>query len=397
MAVEFKFPDVGEGIHEGELLKWLVTEGDRVQEHQAIVQFETDKAIVELPSPATGTILKLHHKEGSIVKVGDVLATIGLQGELIEKPVLPTMPAREIAEVMPEKPVAAPADIKTLPQVRAMAKKLGVDLLSVKPTGLVGIITEQDVKTAQTAKPRGPTLMFEQYGRVLKVPLRGARKSIAKNVMTAVQHVPHVTHIDQAEVEKLWEIRQEYKKKADDQGFGLTFLPFIIKAVTIALKQHPFLNASLDEEKEEIVLKQYYNIGFAVDTTEGLLVPVLKNADHMSIFNIAKNLQALSEKARNRELTLEDMHGSTFTITNIGSVGGLFFTPIVNYPECAILGTGRIHDAPLVEDGVVAVKKVLPLCLSFDHRILDGAKAARFMNDIIDYLEHPEKMMLDAD
>lgn len=177
----------------------------------------------------------------------------------------------------------------------------------------------------------------------------------------------------------------------------MTFLPFIIKAVTIALKQHPFLNASLDEEKEEIVLKQYYNIGFAVDTTEGLLVPVLKNADHMSIFNIAKNLQALSEKARNRELTLEDMHGSTFTITNIGSVGGLFFTPIVNYPECAILGTGRIHDAPLVEDGVVAVKKVLPLCLSFDHRILDGAKAARFMNDIIDYLEHPEKMMLDAD
>lgn len=397
MAVEFKFPDVGEGIHEGELLKWLVQEGDRVQEHQAIMQIETDKAIVELPSPATGTILKLHQKAGTTVKVGELLATIGESGEVVEKPVLLRMPSREVAEVTPEKSAVKSAEIKALPQVRALAKQLGVDLSTVKPTGQGGIITEQDVKTAQTAKPRGSTVTFEQYGRVLKIPLRGMRKSIARNMLTAVQHVPHVTHADQADVSKLWEIRQEYKKKAEDQGFGLTFLPFIIKAVTIALKQHPFLNASLDEEKEEIVLKQYYNIGVAVDTTDGLIVPVLKTADHMSIFNIAKNLQTLSEKARNRELTLDEMRGGTFTITNIGSIGGLFFTPIVNYPECAILGTGRIKETPIVQDGVVIVARILSLCLSFDHRILDGAKAARFVNDVIDHLEHPEKMMLDAD
>ena len=386
---EFRFPDVGEGIHEGELLKWLVKEGDRVQEHQAIVKIETDKAIVELPAPSTGTVLKLHQKEGALVKVGELLAVIGEKGES-ENPVLPEMPKKE---VVPEKKESD--GIKALPKVRALAKQSGVDLSKIKGTGYGGRITEEDVNTVQATKPKGPTLAFEQYGKVLRIPLRGMRRSIAKNMLTAIQHVPHVTHTDNADVTKLWEIRQEYKKKAEDQGFSLTFLPFVIKAVTIALKKHPFLNASLDEE--EIVLKHYYNIGFAVDTPDGLLVPVLKNADHMSIFDIAKNIQTLAEKARARETTLDEMQGGTFTITNIGSIGGVFFTPIVNYPECAILGTGRIKETPVVQDGVVVVAKVLPLSLSFGHRILDGAKVAGFMNDVIDHLEHPEKIMLDAD
>ncbi len=393
MAVEFRFPDVGEGIHEGELLKWLVKKGERVQEHQAIVQIETDKAIVELPSPATGTVLELSQKEGTLVKVGELLAVIGETGEVVEKPALPKMPQKEALPVE-KKEITG---VKALPQVRALAKQHGIDLSAVKGTGPEGRITEEDVKATKAEKPRGAMLAFEQHGKVLRIPLRGMRRSIAKNMLAAVQHVPHVTHADNADVTKLWEIRNEYKKKAEDQGFSLTFLPFVIKAVTIALKKHPFLNASIDEEKEEIVLKHYYNIGFAVDTTDGLLVPVLRNADHMSIFDIAKNLQTLSEKARNRELTLEDMRGGSFTITNIGSIGGTFFTPIVNYPECAILGTGRIKDTPVVQDGVVVVAKILPLSLSFDHRILDGAKAARFMNDVIDHLEHPEKMMMDAD
>lgn len=407
--MEFRFPDVGEGIHEGELVKWLVKEGGRVQEHEPLVQVETDKAIVELPSPATGVVLKIHKQQGVVVKVGEVLATIGESGELVSEsklvvPHLPVVPRAEVRESVGNSVVSndVPVGVRALPSVRALAKELGVDLSSVKGSGAGGMITEKDVRVGVGEKGeknegRSPKLLFEKFGKVLRIPLRGLRRSIAKNMLTAVQHVAQVTHADVADVTELWELRQKYKKQAEDQGFGLTFLPFVMKAVTIALKAHPFLNASLDEEKNEIVVKQYYNVGVAVDTTDGLVVPVVNDAGHLSVFGLAKRLQMLSEKARDRSLSLEEMQGGSFTITNIGSIGGMFFTPIINYPECAILGMGRIHEEPAVWEGKIVVRKRLPLCLTFDHRILDGARVARFMNDVIAHLENPSKMLMDAD
>ncbi len=401
MAAEFHFSDVGEGIHEGEVVKWLVKEGDRVQEHQPLVQVETDKAIVELPSPVTGTVLQLHKQVGTVVKVGELLATIGDAREVRkEEQVLPRIPQRPEEERVEQKPLGEVPTTKALFAVRALAKQLKVDLRGVRGTGQEGSITEADVRAAaQNAVPQkqGPTLAFEEFGKILRIPLRGMRKAIAKNMSVSAQKIPHVTHADQADVTALWDLRQQYKEKAEVQGFGLTFLPFVIKAVTIALKAHPFLNASLDEEKNEIVVKQYYNVGFAVDTSDGLLVPVLKNADHLSIFHSAKQIAVLAEKARSRELALDDMRGGGFTITNIGSIGGMFFTPIINYPECAILGMGKIREQPVVQDGKIVVRKILPLSLSFDHRIVDGAKAARFLNDVMKHLENPNEMLMDAE
>lgn len=407
MAVDFKFPDVGEGIHEGELVRWLVKEGSRVREHEPLVQVETDKAVVELPSPASGVVLKLHKQPGAVVKVGEVLATIGESGErVVEKfsvPVMPDVPKASVADsAVVEKHVFEGGVVLALPAVRVLAKELGVDISGVKGSGAGGMITEKDLRAVVGEKVErkegvSAKLSFEKFGKVLRIPLRGLRRVIAKNMLSAVQHVAPVTHADFADVTELWVLRQKFKKQAEDQGFGLTFLPFVIKAVTVALKAHPFLNASLDDEKNEIVVKQYFNIGCAVDTTDGLVVPVLKNADHLSIFSIAKQLQTLADKARERSLSLEEMQGGSFTITNIGSIGGTFFTPIINYPECAILGTGRIREEPAVLEGNIVVRKRMPLCLTFDHRIIDGARAARFVNDVIAHLENPSKMLMDAD
>jgi pyruvate dehydrogenase E2 component (dihydrolipoamide acetyltransferase) len=427
MAYDFRLPDLGEGIHEGELRKWLVKEGEQVEEHQPIAEVETDKAVVEVPSPKTGKVLKLHFKPGDIMRVGDVIMTVGDVSEVLAKAAAPltapqAMPRRiakgatgavgeleeapeeeEKAVPKPSAPLSKVTVVAALPAVRKLAAQLGVDLVQVHGTGAGGRITEADVRNASGKVPpaaaierKQPRVAFEQYGRVLRIPLRGLRKTISENMVRAFQTTVPVTHMDEADVTELAKIREAKKKMAEDKGYPLTYLPFVAKAAVIALKEHPYLNSSLDDASGEIVVKQYYNVGFAVDTTEGLIVPVVKGCEQKSILEIAKDLYARAEEARNREIKLEDLRGGTFTITNIGTLGGEHATPIINWPECAILALGRLQDKPVVRNGKVVVRKILPLSLTFDHRIVDGAEAARFINDLIKHLEDPSLMLLEA-
>ena len=423
MVFEFKLPDLGEGIHEGELKKWLVKEGDKVEEHQPIAEIETDKAVVDLPSPKSGTVLKLYFKEGDIIKVGDAVVTIGEAGEkAIAKAAAKALPARRIAkgatgavgelEEAPEEEVAKPAPkavpvspvtiVQALPAVRKLAQELSVDLARVHGTGPGSRIIEADVRNAAGKGPpaaierKGPRITFEDYGRVLRIQLKGLRKAIAENLTRAFQTTVPVTHMDEVDVTELAKLRTAKKKLAEDKGFPLTYLPFVAKAAVIALKEHPYVNSSLDDATGEVVVKQYYNIGFAVDTTDGLIVPVVKSCDQKSILDIAKDLYARAEETRSREIKIEDLRGGTFTITNIGTIGGTHATPVINWPECAILALGAIKDVPVVRDGQIGIRKILPLSLTFDHRIIDGAEAARFMNDLIKHLEDPSLMLLEA-
>ncbi|MBI1970917.1 2-oxo acid dehydrogenase subunit E2 [Candidatus Woesearchaeota archaeon] len=444
MVTEFRFPDVGEGITEGELVKWLVEEGDTVELDQPIAELETDKAVVEIPSPIQGKILKRHAKEGETVKVGAVLVTIGEKGET-----LPSSTAKQGAKEQQrseQQPrfLAAPTigvgqqqqpsgtkippisstsqipqemSVLATPAIRKAARELNIDLSTIQGSGPGGRIELHDLsegalgkgdptltngKAATPSLPksvRETSVQFEQYGRVLRMPLKGARKIIAERMSESARKIPHVSHMDMADVSALWDIRNKEKSMAENRGFKLTFLPFVIKACVKALKNHPFLNSSLDETNEaaqEIVLKQYYNIGFAVDTGQSLLVPVLKKADEMSVMDIAQHIQKLSDAARDKSIQLSDMQGGSFSITNIGSIGGTFFTPIINYPEAAILGMGKIEDRAVVREGKIMVRKVLPLVLAFDHRILDGAKAALFMNDVKKHLEDPDLFLVDT-
>ena len=428
MAYDFKLPDLGEGIHEGEIKKWLVKVGDTLKEHQPIAEVETDKAVVDLPSPKSGKVLAIHFKEGDTVKVGDVVITIGEAGETAGKPAtqapprLSVPPARRIAkgatgavgeleEAPDEDETPAPAPVpksnvtivSALPAVRKLATELGVDVTRVHGTGPGGRITEADVRNSSGRAPpaaaiekKGPRITFEDYGRVLRIPLKGLRRTISENLTRAFQTTVPVTHMDEIDVTELWAIRQKKKKIAEDKGYPLTFLPFIAKACVIALKEHPYVNSSLDDASGDIVVKQYFNIGFAVDTTEGLIVPVIKGCDQKSILDIAKDLYARAEETRNREIKLDDLKGGTFTITNIGTIGGQFATPIINHPECAILALGAIQDKVVVREGKAVIRKILPVSLTFDHRIIDGAEAARFVNDVKKHLEDPSLMLLEA-
>lgn len=424
MAYEFKFPDVGEGIHEGELVKWLVKEGDAVKEDQPIAEVETDKAVVEIPSPKTGVMLKLNFTEGETIHVGDILAVIGDAGEkaqpikAIGKPAAQAtastmMRAAASASLSSVPPVASPGMILATPHTRQLARELGVAINQVIGTGANGRITDEDVKAAagqekkaparppdSPAKPVAPStspkVSFEKYGRIIRVPFRGIRKTIADNLTETMRVVVPVTHMDEADVTQLAVIREKMKPVAENKGIKLTYLSFVIKAAIAALKAHRYVNASLDDEKQEIVLKQYYNIGIAVDTSDGLLVPVMKNADQYTIMDLGLHLQTLAEHARDRELQVDDFRGSTFSITNIGSIGGTHFTPIINHPDAAILGVGRIRDRAMKVGEKFEVRKILPLSLAFDHRLIDGALAANFMNTIIKHLEDPNLLLVDA-
>lgn len=405
---EFKFPDVGEGITEGEIVRWRIKEGDTVKEHDVIAEIETDKAVVEMPSPYSGKILKLHHKEGDTVKVGETLVTIGDAGEKkYTSSVVGQLPeADEIADQKEKKASSAPQIPHALatPSTRRLAKNLGVSLEKVKGTGSGGRATEDDVRRhagAEEAKPAdkheaspGVKVLkkYDMFGYLEHVSLKGVRKATAKKMAESIHNAAHVTHMDEADVTHLYNIREKEKKKLD---VHLTFLPFIVKAVIAALKKHPYLNATLDMDHEEIILKKYYNIGIAVDVGEGLVVPVVKIADSKSIPQIAKEIAELAQKAKDRKLDIMDMQGGTFTITSIGSIGGIFATPIINYPEAAILAVGRIRERPAVHKGKIAVRRFMPLSLAFDHRILDGAEAAKFMNDLIEHLEDPHLILVE--
>lgn len=418
MAFEFKFPDIGEGLTEGEIVRWLVKEGDEVKEGQPLVEVETDKALAEIPCPKTGVILKILAKEKEIVKVGQVIVIIGEQGESFAAP--PEKPKSvgvvgeleeapeeipvAVTKTEPSKPALVSEHVLATPAVRGLAKELGVDINQVRGSGPEGRVLEKDVRqfAESQRKPSEPekkitkVKKYDLYGYVDRIPLRGVRRSIAKAMVKSKYTAPHVTTIDEADVTELWKIREKEKKVAEKKGIKLTILPFIIKAAIAGLMEHPYLNATLDDENEEIILKKYFNIGVATDTPEGLMVPVVKNAKDKSILQIAHELTQLVEKARNRTIDLADLKGGTFTITNFGALGGIYGTPIINHPEVAILGVGKIKEMPVARNGRMVVRKILPLSLSFDHRVVDGAEGARFLNTVIARLEDPNLILLET-
>jgi pyruvate dehydrogenase E2 component (dihydrolipoamide acetyltransferase) len=422
MDFDFKLPDLGEGITEGEIVKWLVKAGDAVEEHQVIAEIETDKAIVEVPSPRKGVIKALGKGEGETVYVGETLAVVDIEGKAAPEPEEEAPPAEEPEErSAPSLSVVGTVpdreEILASPKARALAKKLGVEISKVEGTGPGGAITELDVRLSQTpgAKKAPPekrppgkakataaapeekkAALTDKWGPVEVVPIRGVRRSISKNLLASQRSAAFVTGMDEADVTRLWMLRQREKKVAIEKGVHITFLPFFMKAVQHAIAEHPRLNASVNEEGTEITVKRYLNIGVAVDTPDGLMVPVVKDVDKKTVLGLARELQALSEKARDRKLTLDELKGSSFTISNYGSFGGAYATPIINYPDVAILGTGRIAERPRVVDGKVEARRTLPLSLTFDHRVCDGVEAARFLNKVIGYLEDPESIFIES-
>ena len=410
MVYEFRLPDIGEGIAEGEVVKWLVNDGQEVKENQPLVEIMTDKVNVEIPSPRKGRIQQRMAKEGEVVKVGQVLIVIaedaaGPSTSTISKPSVPS-PKAAVATVKPQTAPTTttqptkPREILATPATRKLARDLGVDLLLVQGTGRGGRVTDEDVErfkqlgrsaAAMAVTVTGPRGVEE------RVPLRGVRRKVAEHMVKSKTTTAQVTHVDEVDMTEVVQLREKAKASAEKRGIKLTYLPFIIKALIPALKQYPYLNATLDDEKGEIVLKKYYNIGIATDTEQGLVVPVITDAEHKSITQLAVEINSLSEKARNGQLALNEVQGSTFTITNVGAIGGVFATPIINYPEVAILGVHKITKRPVVKDNQITIRDMTYVSLSFDHRVLDGAMAARFVAAIKQYLEDPKLLLLETD
>lgn len=424
--MDYKFPDVGEGITEGEIVEWLVKEGDVVEQDQTIGKVETDKAVVDIPSPVAGKIAKILVPAGKTVKVGQVMVVIDEKGKRSSAKELTTAKKEEVvpkkfksvgvvgeleeAEEIPqptmqtkkEEPVIKHEDILAMPAVRKVAKELGVDVSDIKGTGAHGQITEDDVKSAAPTEKKivtRPNIQvvkkYDFYGYVEYIPLHGLRKTIAANMIKSQMSTALVTHMDECDVTHLVEIREKEKDKCTKEGVHLTYLPFIMKALIPALEKHPFLNTTIDEVNQEIILKKYYNIGIAVDTEEGLIVPVIKNVKMKKLIDIAREITTLAEAARKRTIDLADLKGGTFTITNVGSLGGTYATPLLNYPEVANLGIGKIQQRPVVKNGKIDIRYILTLSLSFDHRIIDGAEAARFLNDVMIHLEDPDMFLVE--
>jgi pyruvate dehydrogenase E2 component (dihydrolipoamide acetyltransferase) len=421
LVYEFKMPDIGEGIAEGEILRWMVKEGDKVAEDQPLVEVMTDKVNVQVPSPRGGTVLKISVKEGEVAKVGQTIVTIE-EGSVGSTPapaaaLTPTStpasspgPTQMAAPVQELQPQGAPTALAT-PSTRKLARELGVDIGRLTGSGQGGRITDEDVRRAAAggAAPSPaiamapPTPMvaeaaqaprpLAQGGREELVPLRGIRKTIAERMVRSQETAAQVTHVDEADVTELVMLKEALKETAEKRGVHLTYLPFIIKALVPALREYPYLNASFDEQGGNIVLKKYYNIGIATDTEQGLVVPVIKDVDTKDIFELASEIDRLSDKARNGALTLDEIRGSTFTITNVGAIGGLFATPIINLPEVAILGLHKIAKRPVVRDGKVEVRDTTYLSLTFDHRVADGAYAARFTTRVIETLQETRKLL----
>jgi pyruvate dehydrogenase E2 component (dihydrolipoamide acetyltransferase) len=333
--------------------------------------------------------LKINKDIGEIAKVGEALMTISEAGEAVEeKPKEERPKSVSVVGVLPEEE----EEILATPAVRALAKELDIKLESIKGSGPGGSITKDDVTEASEKGKKTE----DQYGAIERLAIKGLRRTIAKNLITSQKTTAFVTGMDEADITELWSLREREKKALIEKGVHLTFLPFFIKAVHHALTEHPLLNASVDEGKEEIIIKKYYNIGIAVDTPDGLMVPVIKDSDKKTILELAGEIQELSQKARERKIKLEEIKGSTFTITNYGHFGGWFATPIINYPDVAILGTGKISEKPWVKDGKIVIRKILPLSLTFDHRVTDGVDSAKFLSKVIQYLEDPALLFIES-
>jgi pyruvate/2-oxoglutarate dehydrogenase complex dihydrolipoamide acyltransferase (E2) component len=422
MAYSFLFPDVGEGIHEATVVEWLIAEGDTVAVDQPMVKVETDKAVVELPSPKAGQILKLNAGEGDLIHVGDELVIIGEEGEDVPEsaPVASPEPTTDDGPAEPA-PAPAPEPARGVrrppatPRTRALARRLGVDLTEVVGSGPHGRILDADVEQAaaggpapaasQASAPASPAVdpiaavppvtTPTADGPVERVPLTHLRKVIAGAMRNSKQISAHVTHVDEADVTDLMAIYRQLKPTIQEQtGVKFSVLPFFVKALVRTLRDFPMFNASVDEGAGELVLKRYYNIGLAVDTPEGLIVPVVKNADTKDMVTMAAEIADLAERARARQLGLDEIRGGTCTVTNIGPLGGVFATPIINQPELAIIGLHKIAERPVVRDGEIVVRNMMYLSVSFDHRWIDGADAARFMSAYVRLVSHPNELMV---
>ena len=466
---DFKLPDLGEGIHEAEIISIKVKEGDAVKEDQPLFEVETDKAVVEIPSPYSGTVTKIHVQEGKVVTVGSVMISFEVGGGAAFKETVKQKPAENAAPAKAAEPVKQPAavgakpatadsartsgnghtgrpahdpsrPVPAAPAVRRLARELGVDLYTVPGSGAAGRVMKEDVRASaqgtlsrmasssaldkQTpTKPEMPAISlqdkyggsgsgtafdaspmvaqpvdlpdFDRFGKTERVPLRSIRRKIAQNMTLSWTHIPHVTHFDEANVTDLSRLLAKRDANKDRQGPRLTMTAFAIKAVASALQKYPQFNSSLDEAKGEIVFKHFFNIGVAVATERGLIVPVIHNADQKSMTEIANELFDIAEKTRTGKIEIDKLQGGTFTITNIGAIGGTSMVPMVNYPECGILGMARAAEKPIVENGQIKIGTILPLALSFDHRLADGAEAAYFVRHIINLLQEPFSLLVD--
>ena len=495
MVREFKLPDVGEGLTEAEIVRWLVDVGDPVTEDQPVAEVETDKAVVEVPSPVNGTVREIRAEEGEIVPVGEVIITFDVEGE-------PSVTEEGESDETDAEPADADGEASSkggrvfaAPSARRLARELGVDIESVAGSGPGGRVTESDVRAAaegddetepepassepesedgvkpatrrvtddadtettvasanaagrdrtlatpatrkladeegvdldavptdetrdgepfvtaeqviayaeaqreaqeaDAAALAGETESVTTAGEDERVPYKGVRRTIGERMERSKYTAPHVTHHDEVDVTRLVETRSELKAEAEARGVKLSYMPFVMKAVAAALDQHRILNSQLDEENEEIVIRGEYNIGVATATDAGLMVPVVENVDAKGLLQLAVEMNELIAKARDRKISREEMQGGTFSITNFGAIGGEYATPIINYPETAILGLGEIKEKPRVVDGEVVPRKVMTISLTIDHRVIDGADAARFANTFMSYLETPERLLLE--
>ncbi|MEB3185963.1 MAG: dihydrolipoamide acetyltransferase family protein [bacterium] len=435
--LEFRLPDIGEGVVEGELIRWLVKPGDVVAEDQPMFEVMTDKATVEIPSPRKGTIVATHGKEGEIIKVGDVVVALemaagetapvihGHGGRTDAPPASPVVstpvaaPAPAPAQPVMSQPAVVPVSVAApaveplapvregralaTPATRKLARDMGLDLQLVPGTGDRGRVTKDDVRhfaerklvaaTRATTTPVAVPVLNAALEE--RIPLRGMRKKIAEKMVQSKFTAPHFTYMDELEASKLIGLRAELKAQAQAEGVKLTYLPFIMKAVVAALKKYPHLNASLDDASGEIVLKRYYNLGIAVAGEQGLVVPVIKDVDRKGILQLAREVQDAAERARVGRSLPDELRGGTFTLSSIGSVGGLFATPILNHPEVGILAIMKIQERPVVRDGQIVVGHMMNLALSFDHRVVDGSVGADFTNHVIRLLEQPGRLLLE--
>jgi pyruvate dehydrogenase E2 component (dihydrolipoyllysine-residue acetyltransferase) len=427
--LEFKLPDVAEGIHEAEILRWMVAPGEQVKLDQPMVEIQTDKSVAEIGSPVSGKILEILAQPGAIARVGEVLVTLEPQGaqaapapsanEFAAKGLRPESPTSR-AETNAASANGAPMGKRralAAPAARKMAFEMGIDIDQVPGSGPGGRVTMEDVRSfaargadaaparaatngasaPAAAVPARPVVQGESGGEQ-REPLVGLRRRIAERMELAWRTIPHATAFSEADGAALMALREELKPQAEKQGIHLTYLPLLVKIVVQALKEFPIFNASLDQERREIVYKRFYHIGLATDTPDGLLISVVRDADRYTLLDLAREITRLVEAGRARKLTLQESSGSTFTLNNVGSFGGSGNggVPIINPPEAAILAVGALRERPVARQGQIIARPTLPLSLSFDHRLIDGAGSSSFLARFQELVEHPSLLLLNS-
>jgi pyruvate dehydrogenase E2 component (dihydrolipoamide acetyltransferase) len=417
--MDVKLPKLGEGADSGVVVNVFVKEGDTVAQGQAIIELENEKAVASIPSTAAGKVTAIFVKAGDRISIGQKIISVEGGGASNVPAATPKPAAKKVSaksapepEEIEEEPEAEvqEEEIQTAepvasPSVRKMARELGIDLRKIRGSESGGKIIAADLRNyiqrlisaaakAKSAGGKAPTkpvaekIDFSQWGSIVKRPLTPLREVISRRMMESWNSVPRVTQFDEADFTKLNELRKKFGAAYEAKGIKLTLTPLILKAVVATLKKHSVFNSSLDETANEIIIKEYFHLGIAVDTDQGLMVPVIRDVDKKSVLDLAKELESLATKARDRKISVEEMKGGTFTISNQGAIGGAYFTPIVNKPEVAILGLGRGAMKPVARDGKVEIRMMTPLALSYDHRVVDGASAARFTVDLVKALEN---------